>query len=639
MRDLERKYVPVKKGGGSKKAVWMTFRAKRAVINKRKVFARHKDSDHPSCREANKKAAREIRSAKLNYEKKLVENVKFDAKSFYAYVRSKSKSRAGIGVLSRDDGGRVESPEKVAEEFNVYFSSVFSMEDLGSVPEVGGGPGDGDLFDMIVSREKVRDLLRKLRADKAPGVDELSPRLLLHFPEEILDPVCMLFEKSLREGRVPEDWRRANIVPIYKAGDRGKAKNYRPVSLTCQLCKVFEKLVRDELVEHLEANGLLRGTQHGFRKGRSCLTKLLSFLDRVMEELDNGGSVDDFAKAFDKVPHQRLLRKLERYGVSGRMLAWIRGWLLKRWQRVGVRRCWSRWRKVLSGIPQGSVLGPVLFLVFIDNLEEGLMSEVLKFADDTKIFRRVDSEEDREMLQRDLDRLVQWSEVWQMKFNVDKCKVMHLGRGNSGGNYMMNGGRLGMVGEERDLGVRITNDLKTSAHCAYVCTKANRVLGMISRTVMYKNPNILTRLYKSLVRPQLEYGVSAWLPHYVKDRERLERVQHRFTRMVPGLKGLKYGERLERLNLMSLEKRRNRSDLVELFKISKGLFAIPWNSFFRADRSERTRGHTKKLAKECFRLDIRKHFFSQRVVNRWNALSEEVVSAGTVGAFKRRLDE
>ena len=141
------------------------------------------------------------------------------------------------------------------------------------------------------------------------------------------------------------------------------------------------------------------------------LTNLLSFLDRITEELDNGGSVDvvylDFAKAFDKVPHQRLLRQLERYGVSERMLAWIRGWLLNRWQRVGFRGRWSEWRRVLSGIPQGSVLGPVLFLVFIDDLEEGLMSEVMKFADNTKIFRRVDYEVDREMLQRDLDRLVQ----------------------------------------------------------------------------------------------------------------------------------------------------------------------------------------------------------------------------------------
>jgi len=293
---------------------------------------------------------------------------------------------------------------------------------------------------------------------------------------------------------------------------------------------------------------------------------------------------------------------------------------------------------VLSGIPQGSVLGPVLFLVFIDDLEEGLRSEVLKFADDTKIFGRVDSEGASEDLQRDLDRLVQWSEVWQMRFNVDKCKVMHLGKGNAGGSYVMNGGTLGEVSEERDLGVRITRDLKATAQCAYVCSKANRVLGMIGRTMVYRSPDILTRLYKSLVRPHLEYCVSAWSPHYVKDRERLERVQHRFTRMVPGLKGLEYGGRLERLNLLTLEERRNRADLVELFKISKGLSAIPWNSF-RVDSSERTRGHSKKLIKGSFRRDIRKYFFSQRVVNRWNGLSEEVVSAGTVEAFKKKLEE
>ena len=239
------------------------------------------------------------------------------------------------------------------------------------------------------------------------------------------------------------------------------------------------------------------------------------------------------------------------------------------------------------------------------------MSEVLKFADDTKIFGRVDSERDREVLQRKLDRLVQWSEMWQMKFNVDKCKVMHLGRGNSGGDYVMNGGALGTVSEEKDLGVRITSDLKVSAQCAYVCARANRVLGMISRTMVYRGPDILTKLYKSLVRPHLEYCVSVWSPHYVKDRERLEKVQHRFMRMVSGLRGLEYEERLERLNLLTLEERRNRSDLIELFRISRGLSAIPWNLFFRADNSERTRGHSRKLIKESFRLDIRKYFFSQ----------------------------
>jgi hypothetical protein len=165
------------------------------------------------------------------------------------------------------------------------------------------------------------------------------------------------------------------------------------------------------------------------------------------------------------------------------------------------------------------------------------------------------------------------------------------------------------------------------------------MLGMINRTMVYRSPDILLSLYKSLVRPHLEYCVSAWSPHYVKDRERLERVQHRFTRMVPGLKGLEYEERLERLKLLTLEERRNRSDLIELFKISRGLSAIPWNSFFRVGNSERTRGHSKKLEKESFRLDVRKYFFSQRVLSRWNRLSEEVVAAGTVDTFKRRLEE
>ena len=200
-----------------------------------------------------------------------------------------------------------------------------------------------------------------------------------------------------------------------------------------------------------------------------------------------------------------------------------------------------------------------------------------------------------------------------MKFNVDKCKVMHLGRGNSGGDYVMNGGALGTVSEERDFRVRITCDLKASAQCAYVCARANRVLGMISRTMVYRSPDILTKLYKSLVRPHLEYCVSAWSPHYVKDRDRLEKVQHRFTRMVPGVRGLEYEERLERLNLLTLKERRNRSDLIERFKISRGLSAIPWNLFFRADNSERTRGHSRKLVKESFRLDIRKYFFFKSI--------------------------
>ena len=222
----------------------------------------------------------------------------------------------------------------------------------------------------------------------------------------------------------------------------------------------------------------------------------------------------DFAKAFDKVPHERLLRKVESFGIGGKLLGWIRDWLSNRWQRVGLKRTWSEWMRVLSGIPQGSVLGPLLFLMFIDDLDEGLTSTVLKFADDTKIFETVNDWEDRKRLQRDLDRLVEWSERWQMKFNVSKCKVMHLGRGNERWNYVMNGQRLKVVRKEKDLGVMITDDLKVSVQCTAAHAKANRMLGLISRTMVSRNAGIMTRLYKSLVRPHLEYCTAAWSPHY-----------------------------------------------------------------------------------------------------------------------------
>ena len=298
----------------------------------------------------------------------------------------------------------------------------------------------------------------------------------------------------------------------------------------------------------------------------------------------------DFAKAFDKVPHERLLRKIEAFGIGGEVLAWVREWLRDRKQRVGSGGCWSEWCRVLSGVPQGSVLGPILFLIFIDDLDEGLSSAISKFADDTKIYGRVDCWEDRNRLQKDLERLVDWADRWQMSFNVGKCKVMHLGGHNLEWNYVMSQQRLKVVREERDLGVVLRDDLKVSSNCQQAYVKASRMLGLMARTVRFENLEVMTRLYKSLVRPHLEYCTSAWWPHYAKDGELLERVQRRFSRMVPGLRGLDYEERLERLGLMTLGERRNRADLIKLFRISKGLSAMSLESFLNWTLQEEPEG-------------------------------------------------
>ena len=226
-------------------------------------------------------------------------------------------------------------------------------------------------------------------------------------------------------------------------GSRNQVSNYRPVSLTSQVSKIMESLIRDAIVSHLEQFKLLGASQHRFRSWKSCLSNLLAFLDDVTKSVEEGRNVDviflDFAKAFDKVPHQRLLEKLRSHGIRGELLKWITAWLENRKQRVCVRGCASRWRTVTSGVPQGSVLGPVLFLIFISDLDFGILNSILKFADDTKVYGEVVNQKSREALQNDLDLLVKWSNEWQMKFNVQKCKVMHIGKNNMEYKYTMNG--------------------------------------------------------------------------------------------------------------------------------------------------------------------------------------------------------
>ena len=644
---VEEKYVPrkhVSNGRKNRKSIWLTHRAKKLVNRKKTVYAKYGDREHPAVRKANMKASKEVKKAKKRFEKLLAKGIKRDSKSFYAYVRSKNKTKVTVNQLGKTSGELTVDDGEVVEQFNEYFATVFTEEDTASSPQAHimfQGLDADRCTEVKFTEEDVKNKLKNLRVDKSMGPDNLSPRLLREVCENIGYPLYILFRKSLSEGAVPQDWRTANVTPIYKAGSRIKAENYRPISLTSVVCKILESLIRDTIVDHLENRFLLHDSQHGFRKGRSCLTNLLAFMDRVTGVMDEGDSVDiiflDFAKAFDKVPHQRLMSKLRSHGIGGELERWIGAWLTGRRQRVGVNGVMSGLRSVLSGVPQGSVLGPILFLVFINDLDCGIKNWILKFADDTKIFGRVRGYEDSLKLQRDLDRLLGWAEEWQMAFNIKKCKVMHVGKNVHAYEYKMLAHCLEEVQVEKDLGVLISADLKVSPQCISACAKANKVLGMINRAIVNKTPEIMVQLYKTLVRPHLEYCSSAWSPHYQKDKELIERVQHRFTRMVPAVRGNTYPVRLRKLNLWSLEERRNRADLIEVYRIKQGYSKLRWEDFFEVDTSKRTRGHSCKLIKGRSNKDLRRFFFSQRVVNRWNRLGEETVSATTVMSFKNRL--
>ena len=254
-----------------------------------------------------------------------------------------------------------------------------------------------------------------------------------------------------------------------------------------------------------------------------------------MQSVDKGLCVDvvflDMAKAFDKVPHQRLLEKLSKHGISGKILSTIGNWLRNRRKRVCLKGQWSSWHEVWNGVPQGSVLGPLIFLIYINDLEESVSGEVFKFADDTKIVRQVGDRVECDDVQRDLDIIVEWADRWQIEFNVDKCKVMHIWMKNAKFPYYMRGNILKEVEVKKDLGVLISADLKCSQQCVYACNKANKVMGMIRRTIRYREPRIMLSLYKTLVRPHVEYCSGSWNPFYKKDKEVIEKVPVSYTHL------------------------------------------------------------------------------------------------------------
>ena len=375
---------------------------------------------------------------------------------------------------------------------------------------------------------------------------------------------------------------------------------------------------------------------------RNCMTNLLTALEKWTRIIDEGGSLDliytDFAKAFDSVPHVRLLLKLNSLGIGGEVLAWIKAFLSNRKQRVAIEVESSPWTTVGSGIPQGSVLGPTLFAVFINDMPSYISSCCKMFADDAKIYRAVNCIEDARTLQMDVDNMVQWSKKWQLPFNVKKCTCIHFGPANLKQVYTMGNHKLETVTEEKDHGVIIDDALKFHKQTAASIKKANNILGVMKRTFVELDLRTLPLIYKSMVRPHLEYGNVIWGPHYKGDQQGIEKVQRRATKLIPTIQHLPYNQRLRILNLPSLQYRRRRGDILQVFKIVTNKVNINMHDFFQFNKSH-TRGHQYKFLKLKSNKLVKDHCLSRRTFNDWNSLPLTIVQAETVNDFKNKLDK
>ena len=589
------------------------------------------------------------RKAVKKKEREISSQIKKKPKAFWKYAESKMRIKTKIQQLYMNESkSQLTSNDKEkAQVLANQFSKVFVEEPGGDLPNCTNRLAPA--FNNIeVTQAKVRKLLKKLKISKSPGPDGIHPRILKEALDELVEPITILFKCSFEQGELPEDWRIAFITAIYKKGDKSDPGNYRPVSLTSIVCKLFESLIREEMIGHMKRHMLFSNKQFGFLSGRSTVLQLIKVIDEWTQALDDGDAVDviycDFMKAFDRVPHRRLIKKVESYGFGGRLLKWIEAFLTERRQKVVVNGQESDWEEVRSGVPQGSVLGPLLFVIFINDLPECIDagSSLYLFADDNKLYRKIQSDQDCQNLQTDLTRAWEWTDKWLLTFHPDKCKYMRIGNTNAedGGYKLDVNQQLPRIEIEKDLGVQIDDKLSFSNHISEKVNKANKVMGLIRRTFVSLDNKSFVPLYTSLVRPILEYANQAWNPYLVKDIVAIENVQRRATRMLPGMKDKTYEERLKELNLPSLSYRRSRGDMIETFKIVKGHYDEEVSGdIFTMRNGPSTRGHNWRIFKEQVRLNKRKNSFPIRVVNNWNSLPEEVVESVSVNQFKNRLDK
>ena len=653
VNDLIKDYVPVKTTKQAFRKQWMTVETASVIDKKRRAWTRYLNCKSYENKQlytsARNIATNTIRYAKRDYERKIALQSKDEPKVFWSYVRKNTKTREQIGDLKQEDGKLTHDPKNKANILNNFFSSVFTRENLDNMPNLESRNQGKSLHNIVISTEIIKKNISKLKQAKSPGPDGIHNKLIIELKEQISEPLCKIFQESIDSGRVPIEWKCANVSPIYKSGDKHEPGNYRPVSLTSICSRLLESIIKGQIMEYMEKNDMFSEHQYGFRSGYSCVTQLLHIFEEWSASIDDNKAIDviylDFRKAFDTVPHKRLINKLKAYGIQGKITSWIENFLSDRKQRVSIDGQFSDWADVSSGIPQGSVLGPTLFLIFINDLPDKVRNLVKIFADDTKIYSTINNNEDIDSLQQDLDNLSEWSNTWKLGFNAKKCKSMHIGYRNDRHTYTMLDAQTGerteieQVDEEKDLGVYFQSDLKFTKQINCCVNKANRMIGIIKRNFSSLDKETFLILYKSLIRPYMEYATTVWSPYLKKDIFALENAQRRATKLVPSIREKPYEERLLELGLPTLNYRRQRNDMIQVYKIMNQIDKLDKDLFFKLSSASQTRGHNLKLQKTHNRLNLRANAFSQRVINHWNNLSESCVKSKNVNCFKSNLND
>ncbi len=564
---------------------------------------------------------------KSSYESGLISTLATgQSKAIYQYIRELRGGSAIPPTLFMGSLSATSGSEKVTL-FNRYFHSVFTDSNF-QLPILNSHNVESSIQSGIeFSESDVYSQLASLDVTKAKGLDGIGPSVLKFCSLALCEPLCHLFQLSVNQHRIPAEWKLHAITPIHKSGDKSLVSNYRPISLLSSTSKVLEKLIYARLL--LQLKDKLSSVQFGFRRDHSTVQQLLLFYNRIFGG-DDSRQWDivylDFSKAFDSVPHNELLLKLHRLGVSGDLWLWLQCYLSGRSQCVCVEGSKSTVLPVLSGVPQGSVLGPLLFLVFVNDLPDMVKESVFyMFADDVKCARPVCGVSDCALLQSDLDSLCSWSTEWKLLFKESKCvhlKCCSFRTDSVDFQYSLNNKDLQSKEKYKDLGVFISSDMTFSTHYMHITSRAYRVLGLLRRTFSssaYVGEKRL--LYISLVRSQLLYCSVLWRPFLKKDIELLERVQRRATKYILNDFRSDYKSRLISLDLLPLMYTYELQDImfiVSHLKAPSKDFDLSELILFSSQRTRSSQG--TKMIHRRNNTNLSRHNFFNRIPRLWNSL-------------------
>ena len=565
-------------------------------------------------------------------------------KRFWSFIKHRKKDHEGVAPLKHEGQTHTGHKEK-ASILNQQFESVFIRETPISPDLLPEQPSHPSMEDIVITEPGVQKLLERLKVHKAAGPDQIGPRVLKELAETIAPILTVIFKRSYDTGEVPDEWRTANVIPIYKKGKKNEASNYRPISLTCISCKLLEHIITSSIMSHANTHSILYSLQHGFRSMRSCETQLLEFIADIANTTQKGAQTDilimDFSKAFDKVGHARLVRKLHHYGIQGKTNKWIKSFLANRTQTVVLEGERSDEAIVTSGVPQGSVLGPCLFLFYINDIPNNISSRVRLFADDTVMYLTIRSTRDGNTLQSDLQKLGEWERTWQMEFHPGKCQVLSITRNKNiiKHEYSLHGNKLEHVDTAKYLGVTLSHDLRWNQHITNITNKANRSLGFLRRNLQINNPQLKATAYKTLVRPSVEYAASVWDPYTITNIRKIEMVQRRAARFTLNRfrNRSSVSSMIEQLGWTSLEERRKHQRLTMLYKIRNGLVAVDGTQYLTSVQRPTRHNHDQALIVPQSSTDYHRFSFFPRTVREWNALPAATVNASSLNMFRRRI--